>query len=60
LDDTVEDHRIAEKFGFDKLQVLILSLLIRKDSFDANPFAIVGVKFFSKPDAHIASLLRQL
>ena len=43
LDDAIQDQRVAKEFGFNNLQMLILSLFIGKDAFDANSFAIIGM-----------------
>ncbi len=52
LDDPVQDQRIPEKFGLDDLDVLILRLFIRQDALDAQSFAVIGMQFLGKPDAH--------
>src|SRR5687767_13869060 len=52
LDDAIQDHGVAEEFGFDKLQMLILCLFIRKDTLDAHALAIIRMQFFCEPDTH--------
>ena len=45
LDDAIQDHRIAEELCFDKLQMLVLCLFIRKDALDAQTLAVIRMHF---------------